>query len=407
MTTIQSDTLTLPDNVPPDRVVDFDVYFDTYAATGYEAGKFQSAYTRLLENKHGVVWTPRNGGHWIAKNGELLKIVLKDSAQFSSECIFVPRERGEQSNLIPASMDPPLHRPFRKVFNAAVGTPVVRRIEADIDRIAIDLIESLVPRRECDFTRDYATIFPIEVFLKLIDLPSSDAPKLKRIADQVTRPDGTMSVAEAMEQFVNYIDPVINERRKNPGGDAISILATSEVEGRPLTQDECHRVVAMMLVAGLDTVVNFLSFMLQHLAENPSDRKLLIDNPDLIDSAAEELLRRYGLVTTGRLVTEDIEFDGVTLRKDDIVLIPTLMSGLDPTITKCPMDVDLRREKPEHIAFGFGIHQCAGTYLARHEITTTMREWLSRIPDFEVVPNSIIEYQSGVVAAVGSLPLRW
>lgn len=400
--TTSIDIENLPSNVPADRVVDFDMFAPADIGSG-----LQAAWAGLQQSEHGLVWTPRNGGHWIAVRGQLLKEVFENHETFSSKCPFLPKEAGEQYSFIPTSLDPPEHRPYRKVLNNAVGPGSIRRIEGDIEQIAADLIDSLVADGKCDFTKAFAEIFPVEVFLRLVDLPSSDSARLKYIADQMTRPDGTMTMSEATNLFFDYLEPIINERRANPGPDAISAVVQSSVNGLPLTQDECLRICGLLLLAGLDTVVNFLSFMMQHLAENPSDRKKLVDNPDLIDNAAEELLRRYGLVADARIVNGNSEMDGATLLDGDMIAVPTMLFGLDPQVARCPMDVDLNRKDPEHFTFGHGVHHCAGSYLARYEIRTTLKEWLARIPDFEVVPGENVRHQSGIVGAVVGLPLQW
>lgn len=392
----------LPANVTADRVVDFDMFAPAEIGNG-----LQEAWAGLQRNGNGLVWTPRNGGHWIATRGHLLKEVFENHESFSSKCPFLPKEAGEQYSFIPTSLDPPEHRPYRKVLNTAVGPGSIRRIEGDIEKIAADLIDGLVAEGKCDFTKAFAEIFPVEVFLRLVDLPSSDSAHLKYIADQMTRPDGTMTMTEATNLFFDYLGPIIDERRANPGPDAISAVVQSTVNGNPLTQDECLRICGLLLLAGLDTVVNFLSFMMQHLAENPSDRQKLVNNPDLIDNAAEELLRRYGLVADARIVNGDTEMDGVTLLDGDMIAVPTMLFGLDPQVAKCPMDVDLNRKDPEHFTFGHGVHHCAGSYLARYEIRTTLKEWLARIPEFEIAPDEKVKHQSGIVGAVVGLPLQW
>ncbi|MFC9841418.1 cytochrome P450 [Rhodococcus sp. NPDC127530] len=392
----------VPTNVPLDRIVDFDIF----APPGIDNG-LQESWAELQKSDHSLMWTPRNGGHWIAISGQLLKEVFENHESFSSKCPFLPREAGEQYSFIPTSLDPPEHKPYRKVLNAAVGTASVRRIEGEIQTIAADLIDTLAAKGGCNFTKDFAEIFPIEVFLRLVDLPSTDAARLKYIGDQMTRPDGTMTMAEATDQFFEYLGPFIDERRANPGPDAISAVVQSSVNGKPLSQDECLKICGLLLLAGLDTVVNFLSFMMQHLAENPANRQRLVDNPELIDQATEELLRRYGVVSDARIVNGDTTLDGASLLDGDMVAVPTMLFGIDPKRAGCPMDVDFDRKDTEHLTFGHGVHHCAGSYLARYEITTTLRAWLARIPNFEVVPGEKVRHQSGIVGAVVGLPLQW
>jgi camphor 5-monooxygenase len=392
----------VPENVPADRVVDFDMFDPPEIDKG-----LQEAWASLQSDEHGVVWTPRNGGHWIATKGPLLKEIFENHGTFSSRCPFLPKEAGEQYSFIPTSLDPPEHQPYRKILNDAVGPGTIRRIEPEIRQIAKDLIASIRDRGSCDFTTDYAQIFPIEVFLKMVDLPVEDAPHLKYIGDQMTRPDGSMTMAEAIGKFDEYLTPFVDERRESPGNDPISRIVHGTVDGRQLTQSECLRIGGLVLLAGLDTVVNFLSFMMQHLAEHADDRRYLIENPKSIPSATEELLRRYGLVADARIVNGTADIDGVTMKDGDMIAIPTMLYGLDASLTKCPMDVDLTRSKIEHLTFGHGVHRCAGAYLARTEIQTTLREWLENIPEFEIVPGENIRHASGIVGTVLSLPLQW
>ena len=154
-------------------------------------------------------------------------------------------------------------------------------------------------------------------------------------------------------------------------------------------------------------MVNFLSFMMQHLAENPADCTKLVDYPDLIDNAVEELLHRYGLVTDARIVNGDNEMEGATLLDGDMIAVPTMLFDLDPQVAMCPMNVDLNRKDPENFTFGHGVHRCTGSHLARYEIGTTPKERLACIPEFEVVPNEKIRHQSGIVGAVVGAPLQW
>jgi camphor 5-monooxygenase len=392
----------LPDNVPADRVVDFDMFNPPHIDEG-----LQEAWTKLqTPGEHGLVWTAHNGGHWIVTSGALLKTMLETPETFSSKCPFLPREAGESYSFIPTSMDPPEHTPYRKIINDAIG-PGMRRMEPEVRQIARDLITSIHGRGSCDFTKEYAEIFPIEVFLKLVDLPSTDAARLKYIGDQMTRPDGSMTLDEAQNQFFGFLLPFIQERRESPGDDPISKIVHSQINGRALTDHECVRICALLLLAGLDTVVNFLSFIMQYLANHPDDRRYLIDNPKGIGSATEELLRRFALVSDARILNGTADVDGVTLQDGDLVAVPTMLYGLDPNVTQCPMDVDLRRPKPEHLAFGHGVHRCAGAYLARVEVQVTIREWLEQIPDFEIVPGETVRHASGIVGTVLNLPLRW
>lgn len=392
----------IPANVPRDRVVDFDMYNPPKIEEG-----LQEAWTTLQSaTPYGVVWTPRNGGHWIAVTADCVKDVSADPQSFSNKINFLPKAAGSHG-FIPATLDPPEHRPYRKLVSEAFSAPMIRPLEPSIREIARGLIENIAPQGECDFVKDYAGVLPIQVFMKLLDLPLEDADRLSEIADQMTRPDGSMTMTEATDAYYEYLRPVIEARRTNPGDDVLSTVANGKIDDRFITVDECLKVAGIILLAGLDTVVNLLSFIMQFLASNPVARQQLTTDQEGLAHGMEELLRRYGPVADARLITESREIDGVTVEEGDMIARPTMLYGLDSNIARCPMDVDLSRENVRHFTFGHGIHSCPGSHLARMELKVTIEEWLRAVPEFGIAHEADIRHQSGIVGAVESLPLHW
>lgn len=393
----------LPAHIPQHLVFDFDMYNPPNLSQGA-----QEAWATLQgPGIPDIVWTQRNGGHWIASRAKLIREAYENPQIFSSQCPFIPREAGEAYDFIPTSMDPPEQRKWRAIHNKVVGLPVVDGMETQIRELAISLIEELRLKGECNFTESYAEPFPIRIFMLLADLPHKDIPHLKYICDQMTRPDGSMTFAEARDALYEYLTPIIAERTGKPGTDAISLVANGEVDGRAITSEEAKKVSGLLLLAGLDTVVNFISFIMEFLAKSPEHRLDLIENPERIPAATEELLRRFSVVADGRILTSDYEFDGVLMKKGDLILLPQLLSGLDERENACPMHVDFDREKVSHTTFGHGSHLCVGQHLARREIIITLQEWLPRIPEFSIKSGAEIQHQGGVVSGVRSLPLVW
>ncbi|GCE41175.1 cytochrome P450 [Rhodococcus sp. USK10] len=392
----------LPRNVPSDRVVDFDMYNPSDIGLG-----LQEVWVKLQEeSSHGLVWTPRNGGHWITLSADLLEDVHSRPRTFSNQINFLPKSAGSL-NFLPSALDPPEHRPYRRILSEVLGPAAVRSLEPVVRATAEEIVDGLKPRGRCDFVKDYAEILPVRIFLELVDLPRSDGEYLKGIADQMTRPDGSMTLAEARQKYFDYLSPIVDERTKNPGEDVLSKIAGASIDGRKLSKDEVLRFAGLLLLAGLDTVVNLLSFIVQFLAGAPAARRHLIEHPEDLERNAEELLRRFGPVADARLVTEDIELDGVTVLDGDMVALPTMLFGLDKSKHPCPMNVDFTRESSEHFTFGHGVHHCAGSHLARMEVHSTLRALLAEIPDFEIVPGEKVEHLSGIVGAVRNLPLQW
>jgi cytochrome P450 len=192
-----------------------------------------------------------------------------------------------------------------------------------------------------------------------------------------------------------------------PRDDVLSRIVTGEVDGVRLTREQCLAIAPQILIAGLDTVVNFLSFAMLFLARSPGHRRELLDHPQRITAAVEELLRRFPLVVAARVIARDTEIGGVTLREGDMIVLPTLLHGLDERSNPDPLRVDFMRIGVEHSTFGRGPHHCPGSFLARAEVRITIETWLRRIPQFELAPRTEIRYRGGVVPAISALPLVW
>ncbi len=392
-----------PCNVPVGHIVDWDMYHPP----GVEHG-FHVAWKAL--HRPGIpdmIWTPRNGGHWIATRAELIAEVLTDAARFSSRVIIVPKADGEHHKMIPTTIDPPEHRPWRSLLNGTLSPRAVRAIERDIRAIAIELIEEMQPHGRSDFIADYAHVFPIRIFLRIVDLPAADAPRLKWLTDQITRPDGSISFADTVAAFHDYLGTVVDRRMGGAGNDMFSRLVNGEVEGRRLTRHEALQLCSQVLIAGLDTVVNFLGFALLHLATHPDHRSALAADRTAIPGAVEELFRRYPIVTIGREVRRDMDFGGVRLRTGEMVIAPTVLHGMDERANSRPLDVDFDRRRAEHASFGRGHHMCPGAALARAEMRISLEEWLARIPEFSLAPDAEIRFSGGIVGCVEALPLVW
>jgi cytochrome P450 len=174
-----------------------------------------------------------------------------------------------------------------------------------------------------------------------------------------------------------------------------------------MTKEEVLDTAFLMFMAGLDTVTAALSFIFNYLATHDDARRRLVDDPDLIPPAIEELLRFHAFVNPGRYLTKDIEFAGVQMKKGDAVLVSTPLSTRDPAEFADPTTVDFERSPNHHIAFGAGPHRCVGSHLARRELEVALREWLQRIPDFHLAEGAVITSHGGGVMGLERLPLVW
>lgn len=392
----------VPPHVPLDRVVDFDIYAPP------DVGRdFHSAWKLLQDTSPEIVWTARNGGHWILTRGKDIHAAYGDYERFSSRIILVPKWIGEQHQLLPTTVDPPEHGRYRVALNESLAPKAVVGMEETIRSLAGSLIEQFQTRGQCDFTREFAEILPIHIFMRMMDLPIDDAPRVKFWADQLTRPDGQMTFEAAIHALLDYMEPFIEQRMASPGTDFVSRMSASRDGQAPMSKKEALDLSTQVLIAGLDTVVNFLSFAFLFLAQEPAQRRLLAERPALIPRAVEELFRRYPVVTVARLVRNDVSFLGVEMKRGDMVVLPTALHGMDERENPDPLTVDFERATLRHSTFGNGPHRCPGANLARVELRIAIEEWLRRIPDFGVSAGSDVSFRGGIVGCVQNLQLSW
>ncbi len=394
-----------PSNVPSDRVVDFDIYNPFELEVD-----LHRAWVRMREgSSHGIVWTPHNEGHWIALDSELISKVLSDSGRFSNRIVLVPKSTSGEaySEFIPLSLDPPRHHPFRKILNDKLHGAAVNVLEADVREQTISLIDAFAANGRCNFVHEFAEQLPLRVFMKLVDLPLENLPELKHLADQFTRPDGSVTPAEATAQFQEYLSPILAERKGSGRTDLLTHIADAKIGERDITVDEATNLAGQAMVGGLDTVVNFMSFAMLTLAGLPEVQDRIAKDLTVIPKVASELLRRLPIVSSGREVVDDVVVDGVTLTRGEIVIAPTELYALDPKLNDRPFEVDMDRPVKKQVTFGAGPHICPGQFLARQEIKILLEEWFTRIPNFRLQPGQEIRHRGGITAGTDPFWLEW
>jgi len=399
----------VPSHIPADRVFEVDMY----NLDGIENG-FHEAWKALQKPEiPDLIYTPLTGGHWIATKGSIIDEAYRDPERFSSENIWVPKEAGEKYAMVPTKMDPPEHTPYRKLLNTGLNPSKIRDVEGSVRKAACGLIDAFVNDGHCDFTVQYSTVFPVRVFMELCDLPLDDVPHLAKLANVMLRPPGNTpaeqaaSLDEANQGFFRYVEPIIAERRGTDRTDLISLVVNGEIDGGEMAPDKLLGLVSLLLLGGLDTVVNLLGFMMLHLAQHPEKIAELRDDPLKLKRGAEEIFRRFPVVSDARTVAHDMEFHGVQLKRGELILLPTVLHGLDERVNDNPWELDFSRGSPHHSTFGQGPHRCAGMHLARLEVIVTLEEWLKRIPEFRVVPGSKPIFLAGIIGTVKNVQLEW
>lgn len=396
---------TLPDHVPQELVYDFNIYAPEIEGVDL----FESVHRLHSSGAPDIFWSRNNGGHWVVLSSDLIAEVASDPEHFSSKRMFIPDEQNfETEFFVPLQADPPEHAGYRSIIAPIFAPARIKEIEARVREFTGALINDLKPRGECEFTTDFAMQMPVIVFLQLLDLPPEDRPRLLSIADRIVRqpPEGERR-DDAMQDMFDYIRPILEERFENPRDDVLSKLVKGLHNGKEMTPDQRLGLASTVLTGGLDSVAGTLCHFARFLAENPSARKRLIDDPTLSKRAIDEMLRRFSPTTHGRSLAKDYSFHNVAMNAGDHIVWMASMYDLDDKQFPDPMSVDFDRKRCGHIGFGVGPHFCMGAFLARMELKVFVEEWLKRIPDFQIKPGVDVRYRPGINIGLQNLPLEW
>lgn len=392
----------IPPHVPSALVRDFD-----FLQAEQDGDRDLYEWWAELHDGPDIFYTPRHGGHWVLTRHDDISHVLETWQSFSSRHQTIPAG-GTPMQLPPIELDPPLHTDFRRLLAPFFTPKAIGDLEIKARKLTIELIEKFEHKGECDFVAEFALAMPIGIFMGLVDLPESDRLQLIACAELMVRGVDEAERAKGFGDAFAYLGRVIEERRANPGDDAISAMIRGTVEGgRPLTQAELLGMGALLLAGGLDTVAGMMGFMMMFLARNPAHRQALVNDPALIPQAVEELMRRHQIANVARMVVDDIEYKGVQMKAGDMVLTATSLAGVDERRYDDPMKVDFARADKKSLVFGRGPHQCIGAFLARTELKVFLAEWLQRIPDFAIKPGEKPVVVPGRANSVHYLPLVW
>lgn len=324
--------------------------------------------------------------------------VLRNHQLFSSR---VEMGLGNVRPLIPLNVDPPLHAKYRKLLDPLFAPRRMDAQEADITRRVNGFIDAFIDRGECNFSDEFAEVLPSSVFLGLMGLPEEELHMFIHLRDGILHP-GNIDPDAALDpearrrvqdatgaEIYEYFGGVIADRQRSPRDDVISGFLAAEIDGDRLTTDEILDILFLFLIAGLDTVSDSLTCFYAFLAQHPEHRNRIVDDPAVIPSAVEELLRWESPVPAGvpRVATEDTQLpNGHLVPKGTAIVVSYGAANVDPEIFTDSTDVRFDREENRHIAFGGGVHRCLGSHLARRELRVTLREWHRRIPDYRIKP---------------------
>jgi cytochrome P450 len=377
-----------------------------------------------IRGKCPVAHTDRWGGSFMPTRYEDLFNIARDIDNYSSRNVLVAdvmpapgEELEEEPEMVeqynvgapPITSDPPVHTWARKLLLKPFSVNEVAEYEQETRELCNELIDAFIDKGRADGAVDYAQQIPPRVIASMLGIPKEMTATFTDwvrgfLELGLTNPQLRQESARNIFTFMNE---QIQDRKANPGDDLISRLLAETVEGEPVPEGHVLGTCFLLLVAGIDTTWSSIGSAVWHLAQHPEDRHRLINEPELMPNAIEELLRAYSPVTMARYVAQDTEYAGCPIPEGSKVLMNFPAANRDPKVFENPDEVLLDRAKNPHIAFGVGIHRCAGSNLARMEMKVAIEELLKRIPDFRLEDPSVVTWAGGQVRGPRIMPIVW
>jgi cytochrome P450 len=360
-----------------------------------------------------VAHTDRRGSTWLPTRYQDVVDMAHDIGHFSSTQISVIPFAGQPSGepvlkygVPPISADPPLHTWTRRLLLPWFSHRRVEQYEPMTRKLCAELVDGFVMSGSADAAGDYAQQIPVRVIASILGVPSSLSDTFTGwVRDVLEFADDPERRHRGADGLISFFIGEVARRKSEPGDDLLSDLLHSDVDGTPVEESVVLGVAALVLIAGVDTTWSAIGSSLWHLATHSEDRRRMVAEPELMSLAVEELLRAYSPVTMARVVTEDIEFQGCPMKAGDKVLMNFPAANRDPEAFEDPDHVVLDRELNRHVAFGSGIHRCAGSNLARMELRVALEEWLGHIPEFRLADGAEVTWAGGQVRGPRRLPV--
>lgn len=341
-------------------------------------------------------------GSWMFTRYSDVKFLYSDPVLFSSDkkIEFGPKFGDsplfEHHTTSLVFTDPPRHSAIRPVVMSAFTSRALVNMESMLESIVCRLLDDIEREGAPDLIEHYAGAIPVEMIANLLGVPAEDREPLRRWSLAIL---GALEPAissevfengnEAVREMLDYLAVLIEQRRRQPGDpdkDLLTRMIQAQAdEGIALSERELLHNCILLLNAGHETTTNFVCNGLVALYDWPEQRQLLVENPGLIRTACEELLRFESSNQLGsRLTTQDVVIGGFEIPANTPLVLGIGAANRDPEVFEHPDYLDLQRKPNRHLAFGYGPHQCAGMNLGRMEGRIAISQFLQRFPNFEI-----------------------
>ncbi|ORA81957.1 cytochrome [Mycolicibacter kumamotonensis] len=313
-------------------------------------------------------------------------------------------------------MDDPLHHKMRSIVSDWFRPKAMRAMKARIDELAKRYVDEMVRiGPECDFVQDIALNYPLYVIMSLLGLPESDFPRMLRLTqelfggddDEYRRGITPEEQLPVLLDFFSYFNALTADRRAHPTEDLGSTIANARIDGEPLSDLDTASYYVIIATAGHDTTSAAIGGGLRALIEHPEQRERLRADPALMPTAVEEIIRWVTPVKEFmRTATADTEVRGVPIAEGESVYLSYVSANHDEEVFDNPFAFDVGRDPNKHLSFGYGVHFCVASALARMEIDSFFRELIPRLDSIEMTGEPQL-ISTTFVGGVKHLPVRY
>jgi cytochrome P450 len=393
-----------------------------YAAHGYP----HELWTRLRREEpvHRVEANPHMPFWAITRHADIAVIGKQPDKFVNGTTLLIqtePRPPGEE--MFPKTlieMDPPKHGKYRKIVSKRFTPGALKRWHGDIERIGREIVDELLglqDQGEVDFVEKVSAPLPIAVIAWLLGLPRSDWKLLFDWTNrtigagdpeyQVPGEDSAATGRQAMIELFQYFAKLVEEKKKNPGDDLVSLFAHAEVDGEKLPMMDVLAYCLIIVVAGNETTRNATSGGMLALAQHPGELEKIQKDPSLLPVAIEEILRWTSpIIHFARTATQDVEIRGKKIRKGEQLALYYPSANRDEEVFDRPFTFDVTRDPNRHLAFGIGEHFCAGAHVARLELEVAFKTLIPRLAELELA-GPVSRLHSNLVGGIKHLPIRY
>jgi cytochrome P450 len=315
-------------------------------------------------------------------------------------------------------VDPPDHTRLRGLVNKAFTPRVVENMRVLVQDLVNQMLDAVQEQGRMDVIDDLANPLPATVIAELLGVPGADHQQFKKWSDDVagalsgidsgaTREELQalyITAQKSVLELSSYFRERVVELRRQPKENLLSALVQAEEQGDRLTEDELFANCVLLMIAGHETTTNLIGNGLLALLQNPNQQEMLTQNPDLISSAVEELLRYESPVQKmGRIALADIQIGDKQIQKGQLIVFSFAAANRDPEVFALPNQLDLARKPNRHLAFGHGLHYCVGAALARLEGQITINTVLSRMPKLRLATENLEWHRNFTLRGLKSL----